>query len=152
MKDRVQRLQKIARLLDTQFEGPLGIRFGLDPLIGLIPVFGDAMTTLISFYIVVEAYRMGCSVSVLIRMLLNIFLEDLVKVIPVIGQLFDFYWKSNLKNLDLIEHHVQAPEKTRRASFLFLGVLVMSFLLTMTFVLAGSVWVVVWLAQLIRTS
>lgn len=148
---RVQRLQKVSRLLDTQFTGPFGVKFGLDPLIGLIPVLGDGFTTLVSFYIVLEAYKLGCSPVVLIRMVLNIFLENIVKVIPFVGQLFDFYWKSNLKNIQLIEKHLNQPEKTKRNSALLLGLLILSFLLVMTFVLAATIYLVVWLAQLSRS-
>lgn len=146
---RLQRLQKISRLLDTQFEGPFGIRFGLDPLIGLIPILGDALTTLVSFYIVFEAYHLGCSSTVLFRMVLNIFLEDVIKVIPVLGQVFDFYWKSNTKNMELIEKFMGAPQKTTRNSALLLGVLLLIFLGMMTFVLAATVYLIVTIIQLL---
>jgi hypothetical protein len=146
--NRIERLEKISRWLDDQFEGPFGFRFGLDPLIGLIPVLGDALTSLISFYIVLEAYNMGCSLPVLFRMLFNIFLEDFLKAIPVAGQLFDFYWKSNLKNMDLLRGHLRAPETMRRNSTFFIAVLVLSFLSVMTAATALSIWFLVWLIRL----
>lgn len=147
MNNRVERLRKISRLLDSQFEGPFGFRFGLDPLIGLIPVLGDALTSLISFYIVLESYQLGCSPAVLARMVLHIFLEDLVKVVPGVGQIFDFFWKSNLKNIDLLEKYMKEPQKTRRHSVLLLGVLIMSFLLVMTAVLVATVLLVAWIVR-----
>ncbi len=136
MNDRVQRLKKLARLLDSQFEGPFGIRFGLDPLIGLIPGFGDILTSLISFFIVIEAYNLGSSPSLLMRMIFNILIEDFIKVVPLLGQFFDFYWKSNLKNIDLIERHIQSPERTKKTSVLFLALLGIAFILAMTLVLS----------------
>lgn len=151
LQRRVQRLQKITRLLDTQFTGPFGLKFGFDPLIGLIPVFGDAFTTLISFYIVLEAHHLGCGPTVLVRMILNIFFEDLVKVVPLVGQLFDFYWKSNVKNMQLLEKYLDQPAKTERNSALLLGVLILSFLLVMTFVLASTIYLIVALVQMIKS-
>jgi len=150
MKDRIQRLQKFARLLDSQFEGPFGIKFGLDPLIGLIPGFGDIFTSIVSFFIVVEAYYMGCSPAVLMRMVFNIFLEDFIKVVPVLGQLFDFYWKSNLKNMVLLEKHLQSPVETRRASIVFFALLGLSFILAMTLSLALVIWTIVGIVRLIQ--
>lgn len=142
MKDRVQRLQKLARFLDSQFEGPFGIKFGLDPLIGLIPGFGDIFTSVLSFFIVIEAYNMGCSPAVLVRMIFNILLEDFIKVVPILGQFFDFYWKSNLKNIELIEKHIQAPAKIKKASVVYLGLLGLCFILAMTLVLALLTWTI----------
>jgi hypothetical protein len=150
MKDRIQRLQKFARLLDSQFEGPFGIKFGLDPLIGLIPGFGDIFTSIVSFFIVVEAYYMGCSPAVLMRMVFNIFLEDFIKVVPILGQLFDFYWKSNLKNMALLEKHLQSPVETRRASIVFFALLGLSFILAMTLSLALVIWTIVGIVRLVQ--
>lgn len=148
MSQRLERLKKISRLMDSQFEGPLGWKFGLDPLIGLIPFLGDALTSLISFYIVAEAYAMGCGFSVLLRMLFHIILEGLIKAIPGLGLLFDFYWKSNLKNIELLERHVQSPQQTQRSSLFFLVAIGFIFLASMVAVLSLSIWFLAWLVQL----
>lgn len=106
----LQHLKSLADLLDTKFEGPMGIRFGLDALLGLIPVVGDVTTTVMSLYIMAQASSRGCSSATLLRMSLNIFLENLVDSIPVFGNLFDFYFKANVRNLRLLEQHLQNPK------------------------------------------
>ncbi len=141
----LNRIKKISTLLDSQFDGPMGIKFGLDPLVGLIPVVGDGVTTLISFYLVIEAYYLGCSPAILLRMTFNIFLEDAIKVIPLVGQVFDFYWKSNLKNLKLIEDYFEKPRETQQRSKIFLAVLITLFVVVFLSLAMASVALVVWL-------
>lgn len=117
MQQVVQRLQRLARLWDSGFHIPgTRLAFGLDPLVGLVPGIGDAAGALVSGYIVLEAARLGTPAVTLLRMLLNIAIDALVGSIPVAGDLFDFAWKANLKNVALIEHHVADPHGARRAS------------------------------------
>lgn len=117
MQQVVQRLQRLARLWDSAFHVPgTHLAFGLDPLVGLVPGIGDAAGALVSGYIVLEAARLGTPAVTLLRMLLNIAIDALVGSIPVAGDLFDFAWKANLKNVALIEHHVADPHGARRAS------------------------------------
>ncbi len=142
MRSNLQRLQKLSVLLDSQFTGPYGLKFGLDPVVGLIPVIGDAVTSFTSFYIVYEAYRMGCGFSILFRMAFNIFLEDLVKVIPLFGQIFDFYWKSNLKNIHLLEKFIDHPQLTRRNSTWLVFILGLTMVMMLLISLALSIYIV----------
>lgn len=109
---RVEHLKKISRSMDSQFRGPFGIRFGWDALVGLIPGIGDLLTSAVSFYIVVQAASLGCPASTLLRMGLNILFENLIDLIPLIGNVFDFFWKANLKNISLLESHLENPRKT----------------------------------------
>lgn len=152
MNQRLERLRKFARLLDSQFQGPFGFKFGLDPLIGLVPVVGDMVTSFMSLYIIVEAYQLKCSPWVLGRMFFNIFLESLVKAVPIIGQIFDFFWKSNLKNMDLLESHLESPQTTNQASVIFLLSLVFGFALMMSAILILSVWLISSLIQFLSTA
>lgn len=131
----------LAQLLDSQFTGPWGIKFGLDAIIGLVPVFGDAFTSLFSFYIIVQAARSGCSPVVLIRMALNVLLEDFIGVLPVIGNIFDFYWKSNNKNVDLFERYHHSPEATTRHSAFVVGGTLVAILATMIALFAGAIYI-----------
>jgi len=116
MQQVVQRLQRLARLWDASIRLPGGIAIGLDPLVGLVPGIGDAVGALVSGYIVLEAARLGTPAVTLLRMLLNIAIDALVGSIPVAGDLFDFAWKANLKNVALIEHHLADPHGARHAS------------------------------------
>ena len=109
---RIERLQRLARLLDSQFEVPgTGIRVGLDGLLGLIPGIGDTAAALLSLYIVVEGHRMGLPKHVLARMLGNVATDYVVGSIPLLGDIFDIAFKANRRNLDLMMRHL--ADKTR---------------------------------------
>jgi hypothetical protein len=102
----LRRLEALGSLLDSRFRLPGGFRFGLDPLIGLVPGVGDGISAIVSLYIVLEAYRLGASRGALARMLLNIGLDLGVGIIPIIGDVADFAFKSNRRNLDLLRRHL----------------------------------------------
>ena len=118
MEPQIVRLRALSRLLDTKFEGPFGIRFGLDALLGFIPVIGDFSTTALSFYIIIEAAKLGCTPVTLIRMLGNVMVENVVDLVPVLGNIFDIYWKSNIRNLQILEEHLADPRSVKRKSLL----------------------------------
>jgi hypothetical protein len=102
----LRRLEALGSLLDSRFRLPGGFRFGLDPLIGLVPGVGDGISAILSLYIVLEAYRLGASRGALARMLLNVGLDLGVGIIPIIGDIADFAFKSNRRNLDLLRRHL----------------------------------------------
>ena len=127
---KLQELKNFGILLDSKIEGPFGIRFGLDALVGLIPIIGDFSTTLAALYIIAQAANLGCPSSTILRMVLNVAWENIVGAIPFLGNLYDFYWKANNKNVALIEKHLNNPTKTTRQSrvvifFLFLFLLLL---------------------------
>lgn len=96
-------LENLSHYLDGLFRIPgTGWRFGLDSIIGLIPNVGDTLTSFASFYILVAGVRYGVPKITLLRMALNIGLDYLVGTIPFVGDAFDFFWKSNKRNMDLI--------------------------------------------------
>lgn len=110
---RLRRLHGIARLMDTAIRIPgTGLRFGADSIFGLIPVVGDAGGALVGLYIVNEARRMGVPANKLVQMLGNIAADGVVGSIPVAGDLFDLFFKSHRRNLDIILQHfdVRAEE------------------------------------------
>jgi uncharacterized protein DUF4112 len=113
----VQGLRALTKLLDSAFQVPgTRFRFGLDPVIGIIPGIGDAIGAVLSSAIVFQAARLGVSRSTLIRMMGNVVLDTVVGEIPLLGDLFDFGWKANTKNLDLLEAHLQRPADTTSSS------------------------------------
>lgn len=110
---RLRRLRGLSWLLDRSI--PLGgnLRIGLDPLLGLLPGAGDWLGALASFYILYEGARLGLPVRVLARMAGNVLLETLVGAVPLLGDLFDFVWQANTRNLQLVERHYRAELEGR---------------------------------------
>lgn len=102
-----------------------GVRFGLDPVLGLIPGAGDVAGAALSGYMVLVARELGASRAVIVRMLANVAVDTAVGAIPVLGDLFDVAWKSNTRNLALLEGVAGAPVATKRTSvFVVAGALV----------------------------
>lgn len=116
-RHRLDRIRTLADLLDRAFRVPgTDIRFGLDPVIGLIPGLGDVLTGTVSGYLLLEAARAGASPSVLTRMLLNVALDMLLGALPVFGDIFDVGFRANSRNVDLLLGHLEDPGETRAAS------------------------------------
>ncbi|GGD17203.1 DUF4112 domain-containing protein [Aquisalinus flavus] len=105
-KRRLERLEKLATLLDAQFVIPgTGVRFGLDSLIGLIPGIGDTATGIVSLWIVWQGVRLGVGPGTVIRMLVNVLIDTVIGSIPLLGDIFDVAFKANLANIRLIQRH-----------------------------------------------
>ena len=102
----IARLRGLARLMDAQFKIPgTNIRFGLDGLLGLIPGAGDLSTFAVSGYMVMILAQNGASGFVLARMVLNILIDAVFGSIPLLGDMFDVYFKANIRNIKLMEEH-----------------------------------------------
>jgi hypothetical protein len=116
-RERYERLRALASLLDSRLTIP-GTRFGvgLDPILGLVPGLGDAATMAMSGWVVLQAARIGVPKSTLLLMLLNVGVDALVGTVPVLGDLFDFVWRSNRRNMRLLERHLHEPLASRAAS------------------------------------
>jgi hypothetical protein len=113
----LERLRTMARLLDTAFRVPgTRHRFGLDALIGLVPGIGDAIGAIFSTAIIFQAARLGAPQSVLVRMFGNVSIDTIVGEVPLLGDLFDFGWKANTRNLALLEEHLRSPSAARTGS------------------------------------
>ncbi|NHO31096.1 DUF4112 domain-containing protein [Acetobacter sp. LMG 1636] len=107
MRERLERLKRLAWLLDASFRLPgTKFRLGLDAVIGLVPGGGTVIMTLVSLYIVWEARRMGAPMSVLVRMLVNVALEAAIDFVPLVGDLIDAAFKANLRNVALLEDYL----------------------------------------------
>lgn len=101
-----EKLERLSYWLDDRFAIPgTGWRIGLDGLIGLVPGVGDAITTVLAAYIVLEARRLGAPKTVLIRMIKNVVIDAAVGSIPVIGDVIDVRMKTNRKNLALLNEY-----------------------------------------------
>jgi hypothetical protein len=139
MNDELKDLRILADAMDNHFRGPFGWRFGWDGLLGLIPVVGDTVTSAISAYIIFRAAQLGGPPSVLVRMGFNVVVENLVDFIPMLGNLFDFVWKANVKNIRLLEVYLANPSRVRRHSR---GLIFLTFVLVLAAMVATIVFAV----------
>lgn len=107
-RERIERLDRLATLLDTAFVIPgTNIRFGADALIGLAPGIGDSVTTALAAYIVYEAHRLGVPRRVLIRMIGNVAIDGIVGAVPVFGDVFDVAFRANRRNVRILREHFE---------------------------------------------
>ena len=125
-----ENLENLAWLMDDLIRIPgLGWRFGLDALIGLIPGFGDTATSLASFYILASAVRYRVPKITMLRMGLNVGIDYLVGSLPLVGDLFDAWWKSNQKNIALLRQRATVSAEEARqgklSDWLFVGLIIL---------------------------
>jgi hypothetical protein len=138
--DPLARARTVARLLDSAARVPgTNIRFGADAIIGLVPGLGDIGGAALAGYLVILAQRLGVPRAVVLRMLANVAVDTLAGSVPVIGDLFDVAYKSNLRNVALLERALERPAATTRTS----GLLVVGTILGLALLLAGGLVVAV---------
>ena len=89
-------------------------RFGADALLGLFPGGGDVVGATLSGYIVYESWRAGVPAAGLARMIANLLADTLIGAVPIAGDLFDAYWKANLRNIEILRAHVATRERNGR--------------------------------------
>ena len=136
-REALARYSILTQLLDQAFRVPgTRWRFGLDPIIGLIPGFGDALTALVGLYGLLVARRLGAPASIQLRMLWNLAIDTMIGAIPLIGDLFDFAFKAHVKNRVLLERWLLSPHATHRTSALLLLTLVAALMA----LIIGAVW------------
>ncbi|HKH61671.1 MAG TPA: DUF4112 domain-containing protein [Flavitalea sp.] len=131
-----KQLERIAKLMDAQFTVPgTNFKFGLDGIIGLIPGAGDISTFAVSAYLLTIMARNGASGYVMARMVLNVVIDAVVGMIPILGDLFDIAFKANMRNLKLMkEHYVEGRHKGGAWKIL------VPVLLLLLIVVGGVIW------------
>ena len=121
----LQALRKLQRLLDEAFRVPgTGVRFGWDAIVGLVPGGGDVLTALLGGAILVHAHRMRVPRVIQARMLINLGLDLVIGLVPFVGDVADVFWKSNTKNLALLDRHAVAPGPAARGDGWFVGAVI----------------------------
>jgi len=107
----MKRMRAVSKLLDDAVRVP-GTDFsvGLDPVVGVLPVAGDSVMSLVSLYVVLEAVNLGAPASLVARMLFNVVIDTVVGSIPVLGTVFDAAWKANQRNVRLVERHLDVDQ------------------------------------------
>jgi hypothetical protein len=136
-------LETLGQVMDNQFRVPIiGWRFGVDSLAGLIPGVGDTATSLVSLYILGSAVRYRVPKITILRMATNVALDYTLGSVPVVGDLFDAWWKSNTRNINLIRERATASPKDakggRTGDWLFVGAI----MLVLIGLLVGSIAVI----------
>ena len=142
-------METIAWLLDNSIPVPgTGRRFGIDALIGFVPVVGDLLSGGIGLFVVWRASRLGLPRIVVARMLVNSAIDIAIGTIPVIGDAFDLWFKANTRNLGIVRRHLEHPETSTRSDWLILLSLIG--ILVAIVLLLG--WLVVSLVSAIATA
>jgi hypothetical protein len=143
-------LEQLSRWMDGLFRVPgTSWRFGLDGIVGLVPGVGDTLTSLVSFYVLAAGVRYRVPKVTLVRMAANVGVDYLLGAIPFLGDLFDFAWKSNQRNVALLRERAAVPREEARAGrasdWLFLGLL----LLVLLALLVGSITIAWYILKLL---
>jgi hypothetical protein len=141
------RARALARVLDSAVGIPgTPLRIGLDAVLGVIPGAGDVLGAALSGYIVLAAVRRGVPRAVLWRMLANVAIDTGFGAVPLVGDLFDVAWRSNTRNVDLLERYSRSPAEVAKSSRWF-GIIVVAVILlllvgiaTLGILIARAVW------------
>lgn len=133
MKTKSRFIERLGWFLDESITLPGGYKIGVDGFIGLIPGIGDFIGGLLSSVIIYKAHQIGVPRMVLGRMIINMMIDTVLGAIPVAGDIFDFVWKANKRNVALLEDYQLQPKEVYRKSViqnvlfiaLLLGILVL---------------------------
>ena len=111
----IKRIRAVSHLLDEVIRIPgTNIRFGLDPIAGIVPLIGDSAASVLSLYIVFESYRVGLPPKALVKMLTYIGIDITIGSVPLAGSVFDALWKANTWNANLFESHLEQRTARRQ--------------------------------------
>ncbi len=136
-------LGPLAWLLDSSIRIPgTNFRFGLEPIIGLLPGAGDLASGALGFYLIARALQFRLPWIVVARMIANTLLDLAIGSIPVLGDVFDFAYKSNTRNMRLFHEYATDPGRSTRGQWAFFLVLAGVFVAALLLVAAGVAWVV----------
>jgi len=118
---KLSRLRRLSQILDNAIPIPgTKKRIGIDPIIGMLPGGGDLITGGLGAYIILESARMGVERQIIGKMVSNIVLDAIAGTVPVVGDLFDMGWKANVKNIALLEKHLEINPNGNKTDWLFL--------------------------------
>jgi len=144
---RLAALRRVAELMDSAFVLPgTTYRVGLDPIIGLVPWFGDLVSPLFTVALLWQARDVRIPKIVLGRMILNAAIDAIIGAIPLAGDIFDFGWKANQRNMDLLERHAyeEHPASPGDWAFVLAMIATVVLLAAVPFIIAG--WLISWAA------
>src|SRR5437870_12378569 len=145
-KDKRARLEPLFRwvaiVMDELIAFPnTKFKFGLDPLIGLVPGIGDTASAIVSALVLIQAARRGLPNILLARISLNILINEIIGIIPVLGDAFSFWFKSNKRNYQLLRIHVSKPGLSKRGDWIFVVAALAILLFVVVIGIAFSFWI-----------
>lgn len=141
-------LRRFAHLMDRAFALPgTKMRFGLDAVIGLIPGIGDLVGGVMSTWIIAGALRHRVPARIILRMIFNVAVDLTFGAVPVAGDVFDFLFEENVKNMRLLEKYRDRsrPPRTTGAIALILGMIVLFLVMFALSLVVGMVALILWL-------
>ena len=138
-------LRRWARIFDSAFRVPgTQIRFGIDPILGLVPGIGDLASPVLSLFMIWQGARLRVPKIVLARMVFNALIDAIAGVVPFAGDLFDFGWKATAWNLALLEKHAMPGQRATSGDYLFVilcsAVLIAAALIPLLLIVALGAW------------
>ena len=142
-QQRIAALRHMARMLDSAYEIPgTSYRIGLDPIVGLVPAIGDLISPIFTIALLWQSHDLNLPRIVQLRMLFNVAIDTVVGMVPVAGDLFDFAWKANDMNMELLERHVYEERRAGAGDWLFVVGLTLILLIVATLPFVVLTWVV----------
>lgn len=137
-KPNLKWLEKTGRLLDTQFRIPgTSFRFGIDPIVGLIPYFGDLITYAVSAILVFYMARHGASGKLVMKMIVNVTLDLVIGGFPIAGQIGDFMLRANERNISLFKEYLEEGKHSGSGIGILLAVFVVLLLIPILFAIVA---------------
>jgi len=138
-------LRRWAELLDNRFRIPgTDIRFGLDPIVSLVPGLGDMVSPAFTVALLLQGLQQRVPRVILVRMVANALLDACIGAVPVAGNVADIFWRANVRNMALLEKHARPGETPTREDYLFVWGLAIAF----GILVALPVFMALWLAML----
>lgn len=109
-----KRIRAVSHVLDEAIRIPgTNIRFGLDPVFGILPVAGDTVAAVLSAYVIYEGYRVGAPASLLAKMAALVAVDTIIGSVPVLGTVFDAVWKANTWNVDMLSEYLETERESQ---------------------------------------
>jgi hypothetical protein len=140
--DDLELLRRWARVLDSHFRVPgTNIRFGWDPILGLVPGLGDLVSPLFAAVVLGHAWKLRVPKVVMARMLINAGIDAIFGVVPVLGNLFDVFWKANRTNVALLERYAGQRGPARLVDWLFVAAALLVALAIATLPILLVLWI-----------
>jgi hypothetical protein len=146
----LRRIRTLTRISDGVIPIPgTEKKIGLDPIIGLLMGGGDSVGFILSTYILLESLRFKLPKQTLLRMLSNVAIDAVVGTVPFLGDLFDFVWGANAKNLKLLESHLENPKEQKAADQAFVLLILAALVGILALAIIWGAWVVSTIGSLI---